>query len=46
MERLRTAIEGRHKDRGIGRKVYTPGNLETVELSVRREYIAKVRFFI
>ena len=44
MDRFRIAMEGRYRDRGIDRKVYTPGNLETLELSVRHERIAKVRF--
>ena len=42
MDRLCTAIEGRYKDRGVQHKVYTPGNLETLELSIRQERIAKV----
>lgn len=43
MGRLRTALEARYEDRGVDRKVYTPGNLETLQISVRRERIAKVR---
>ncbi|KAF8135732.1 beta-lactamase-like protein [Boletus edulis] len=42
MDRFRAAMEARYKDRGIGRKLYTPGNLDTLELSVRHERIAKV----
>jgi len=45
MGRLRTAMEARYEDRGVDHKVYTPGNLETLELSIRHERIAKVRFF-
>ena len=44
MDRFRAAMEGRYRDRGINRNLYTPGNLETLELSGRHERIAKVRF--
>ncbi|KAI9572193.1 beta-lactamase-like protein [Boletus coccyginus] len=42
MGRLRTALEARYEDRGVDRKVYTPGNLETLQISVQRERIAQV----
>lgn len=43
MDRLRTAMEARFKNRGVERKVYTPGNLDMLEFSIRHERIAKVR---
>lgn len=46
MGRLRAAMEGRYRDRGIDRKLYTPANLETMEISIRQERIAKVRFVV
>ncbi|KAN0090868.1 Beta-lactamase-like protein [Tylopilus felleus] len=42
MDRLRTAMEARFKNRGVERKVYTPGNLDMLEFSIRHERIAKV----
>ena len=44
MGRLRGAMEGRYKERGIERKLYTPRNLDTLELSFRDERIVQVRF--
>lgn len=46
MGRFRAAMEGRYRDRGIDRKLYTPANLETMEISIRQERIAKVRFVV
>ncbi|KAF9244896.1 beta-lactamase-like protein [Melanogaster broomeanus] len=42
MSRLRTAMTARYRDRGVDLKIYTPRNLETLELSFYREHVAKV----
>ncbi|KIJ18888.1 hypothetical protein PAXINDRAFT_109303 [Paxillus involutus ATCC 200175] len=42
MNRLRGAMTTRYKDRGTNLKIYTPRNLETLELSFRRDHVAKV----
>ncbi|KAG9316341.1 beta-lactamase-like protein [Chiua virens] len=42
MGRLHAAVESRFKDQSINCKVYAPGNLETLELSIRQELIAQV----
>jgi cleavage and polyadenylation specificity factor subunit 3 len=44
MNRLRGAMTTRYKDRGTNLKIYTPRNLETLELSFRRDHVAKVSF--
>lgn len=45
MGHLRAAMKDRYEERGVDRKVYTPENLETLELSFRHERVAKVRVF-
>ena len=44
MGRFCAAMEARYEARGIDRKIYTPGNLETLELSIRSNRTAQVRF--
>ncbi|KIK98256.1 hypothetical protein PAXRUDRAFT_824052 [Paxillus rubicundulus Ve08.2h10] len=42
MNRLCGAMTARYKDRGADLKIYTPRNLETLELSFHRDRVAKV----
>lgn len=42
MSRFRAAMEIRCEDRSVNRKIYTPGNLETLELSMRLGRTAQV----
>ncbi|KAF8546925.1 hypothetical protein OG21DRAFT_1490689 [Imleria badia] len=42
MDRLRTAMEARYQERGVERRVSTPGNLETLDLQIRHTRIAEV----
>ncbi|KIJ67750.1 hypothetical protein HYDPIDRAFT_126073 [Hydnomerulius pinastri MD-312] len=42
MGRLRAAMTDRYKKRGEDVKIYTPRNLETLELTLRRERVGKV----
>ena len=44
MDRLRIAMEARYRDRGVARQVYTPGNLDTLDLPIRHARIAEVRY--
>ena len=42
MQRLRAALTQRYKERGEELKIYTPANLETLNLSIPFEHVAKV----
>ena len=42
MGRLRAAMQGRYKDRNEDVKLYTPRNLEELQISFRGERVAKV----
>ncbi len=46
MNRLRTAMNARYKERNEDVKIHTPRNLETLQLSFRGERVAKVSFII
>lgn len=43
MGRLRSALQSRYKDRDEDVKVYTPRNLEQLDITFRGERVAKVR---
>lgn len=42
MGRLRAAMQGRYKERNEDVKLYTPRNLEELQISFRGERVAKV----
>lgn len=46
MGRLRAAMQGRYKDRNEDVKLYTPRNLEELQISFRGERVAKVGSFL